>query len=210
VNCRKVNNLLSAYMDGELPGVEQLQIRQHLRQCEICHEEHETLLLTKRMLSGLKMKEPCTNLEARILERLAKEGSMTSASDESSHPSRLPSLFAFQSWWGVLAYPQKLRLSGMLAAGSVTIALLVIVPTAMRKPADQEPYETVTGMIPVAKQSPMAPNLIPNAPTDSFYRFPEDTLVKYHNPVENVNVPHSAGSYFIEPVSANEYPAQKR
>lgn len=210
MNCRKVNNLLSAYMDGELPGVEQLQVRQHLRQCEICHEEHETLLVTKRLLSGLKMKEPCTNLEDRILERLAQEDCVLSASAESKGSSHLPSLFTFQSWWGVLAYPQKLRLSGMLAAGSVTVALLVIIPTAMQKPRPEEVYETVTGGSPIARTSTLSPNLIPSAPTDAYHRMPEDTLVNYHNPAENVNVPPSAGSYFIEPVSANEYPAPKR
>ena len=60
----------------ELPGVEQLQIRQHLRQCDICQDEHDTLLMTKRMLSGLKMKEPCADLEERILGRLFQEGSV--------------------------------------------------------------------------------------------------------------------------------------
>ena len=47
MNCRKVSHLLSAYMDGELAGVENLQIRQHLSNCDDCNDEYEELLGTK-------------------------------------------------------------------------------------------------------------------------------------------------------------------
>ena len=42
----------------ELPGVEQLQIRSHLRGCSSCEREHETLLQTKRLVATLACKTP--------------------------------------------------------------------------------------------------------------------------------------------------------
>lgn len=67
MNCRKVSHLLSAYMDGELAGVENLQIRQHLSNCDNCSEEYEDLLGTKRLLGRLKMQEPKHDLAGSIV-----------------------------------------------------------------------------------------------------------------------------------------------
>src|SRR5450432_4196251 len=58
VNCRKVSHFLSAYIDGELPGVEHRLIHEHLTRCEECRAEQEGLLYTKRMVSRLRLKEP--------------------------------------------------------------------------------------------------------------------------------------------------------
>ncbi len=50
MNCRYVQSRLSAYLDCELSGVEQQQIRSHLEQCIECSIELETLRRTKQML----------------------------------------------------------------------------------------------------------------------------------------------------------------
>ena len=36
MNCRCAQNLLSAYVDGELAGVEMLRLREHLGVCPAC------------------------------------------------------------------------------------------------------------------------------------------------------------------------------
>ena len=58
MNCRKVNNLLSAYMDGELPGVECLQIRDHINRCASCSDDYDQLLHMKRLLGKMKVQVP--------------------------------------------------------------------------------------------------------------------------------------------------------
>lgn len=70
MNCRKINNLLSAYIDGELPGVEHRLIHEHLAYCELCRAEHEGLLHTKRMLARLRVQEPTHDLPASILQKI--------------------------------------------------------------------------------------------------------------------------------------------
>src|SRR5947209_8479362 len=94
VNCRKTASLLSAYMDGELPGVEQLQIREHLKYCVHCNEEYESLLYTKRVLARLSVANPRNCLEDRILNRLSEEaGNRTGR-------------FDVMGWWSLLAEQQ--------------------------------------------------------------------------------------------------------
>ena len=43
MNCGRVSNQLSAYLDRELTGTEMLQIRSHLTECDRCRSEHEAL-----------------------------------------------------------------------------------------------------------------------------------------------------------------------
>lgn len=73
MNCRKVNHYLSAYMDGELPGVEHRQMHEHLARCTDCAAEYSGLLRMKRLLAGLRVQEPDVELPARILERVRRE-----------------------------------------------------------------------------------------------------------------------------------------
>jgi hypothetical protein len=119
LNCRKVNNLLSAYIDGELGGVEQLQIRQHLRDCPCCTEEHDTLLSTKRLLSGLCMKHPSIELEQRILARLNE------ADDCGAEP------YGMRVRWAMLPnqYHRWSRMGAFCVTCSVAVALLMVAVT---------------------------------------------------------------------------------
>jgi predicted anti-sigma-YlaC factor YlaD len=66
VNCRKVNQLLSAYIDGELRGIEQRQVFEHVARCSDCDEEYESLLQMKRMLGCMRTHQPSPDLQARI------------------------------------------------------------------------------------------------------------------------------------------------
>jgi anti-sigma factor RsiW len=70
VNCRKVNHLLSAYMDGELPGVEHRQIHEHLAHCTECADEYAGLLRMKRLLAGLRVREPRSQMASHIVDHV--------------------------------------------------------------------------------------------------------------------------------------------
>lgn len=67
MNCRRINSLLSAYIDRELTGAEMLEVRQHLRDCPACDLEHETLQDTKRLLNSLAQKMARPEMEALLL-----------------------------------------------------------------------------------------------------------------------------------------------
>ena len=95
MNCRKVNSLLSAYIDSELTGTEQLQIRDHLRRCESCSAEYESLLYTKQMISRAALKVPRPSLEEEILQRIAVED------------RRSPSPLRVRGWWSLMDEPAR-------------------------------------------------------------------------------------------------------
>lgn len=58
---------MSAYVDGELTGVEMLEIRRHLSDCPECAEEHESIRVTKQAVSRLRSAAPRRDLAASIL-----------------------------------------------------------------------------------------------------------------------------------------------
>jgi len=74
MNCHRVQNLISAYVDGELPGVEMLAVRQHISDCGDCKSEFESILLVKRSISCLAPKCPSTDLAASICMKLSESG----------------------------------------------------------------------------------------------------------------------------------------
>ncbi len=63
MNCRYVQSRLSAYVDCELTGHEQIAIRAHLEQCMECSWEYETLRQTKTLLRQLPVVQPTTSPE---------------------------------------------------------------------------------------------------------------------------------------------------
>lgn len=75
MNCNKVSQLLSAYMDGELMGYEHRHINQHLQRCPRCSNEYEGLLQMKRMLSAMRLREPSEDLSVSIIHRVTAEES---------------------------------------------------------------------------------------------------------------------------------------
>jgi len=114
LNCRKANNLLSAYMDGELAGIEQLAIREHLKNCSSCNYEYESLLQTKRMLSGLSMRNPSQQMEQRILASIAREQIVE------NRRSNIASL------WGSMPYNSRLKYSAYAAVAALAICIFAV------------------------------------------------------------------------------------
>lgn len=57
MNCDKINNLISAYIDNELNAQEMSLIQFHLKNCEECTLEYQNLLEAKNILGGL-IKKP--------------------------------------------------------------------------------------------------------------------------------------------------------
>jgi len=72
MNCRRVISLLSAYIDGEMNGIDMLAVREHISQCKTCREDYESLRATKQLLSRMPtvasgddfVKKICSHLDA--------------------------------------------------------------------------------------------------------------------------------------------------
>lgn len=118
MSCSRVNHLLSAYIDNELPGVEQMMVRQHLRQCDACRDEYESLLWTKRLLSSLSAQKPSPGFENHLLEVIAKE---------EEHPAQR------SVWYTVvdtLRQPVSGRTGMGVAAAALGCAVIALMATA--------------------------------------------------------------------------------
>jgi len=105
VNCRKVNQLLSAYMDGELRGIEQRQVFEHLARCAECELEYESILQMKRMLGCMRTQQPSPDLQARISYALTWEEAQSASRTPEMLWTRLriqaQDLFATPQGWGL-------------------------------------------------------------------------------------------------------------
>ena len=74
MNCRQVNHLLSAYIDGELPGHDYRAVAKHLTNCTDCHSEYHSLVQTKRLLTALRMKQPTGDLASAVIANVHQSG----------------------------------------------------------------------------------------------------------------------------------------
>ncbi len=73
MNCRKVMNLISAYIDGELTGAEMLAIRRHLSECSECTREYESLRGLKEAMSRLRTVVPRKDLAAAVVAKIEEQ-----------------------------------------------------------------------------------------------------------------------------------------
>ena len=128
MNCHRVQNLISAYVDGEVPGLEMLVIRRHLSDCPECNFEFESLLSVKRAFGGLQPEYPADGLTDRIFAQL----------DQIPPPAYERVLAALRGYLTV--YPSRLRLAGvgvglfavllMLRAGELSVNNYTNIPTS--------------------------------------------------------------------------------
>lgn len=117
MNCRKVNQLLSAYMDGELRGVEHRQVFEHLARCSECEQEYESFLQMKRMLGVMRTHQPSPDLQARIAYSVTWE--------EAQAVSRTPGMIWMRVRMQIqdlFASPQGLGLGAIAILGVYAIA----------------------------------------------------------------------------------------
>ena len=116
MNCRKVNQLLSAYMDGELRGVEQRQVFEHLARCSDCEQEYESFLQMKRMLGCMRTQHPTPDLQARIAYALTWE----EAQSAGRTPAMLWTRLRLQAQ-NLFSSPQGMGLGAMVVLGLCAI-----------------------------------------------------------------------------------------
>lgn len=70
MNCHRVTSLISAYVDGELTGVEMLEIRRHLSDCADCAQGYEDIRVMKHAVARLGSVAPREDFAASIIMKL--------------------------------------------------------------------------------------------------------------------------------------------
>lgn len=74
LNCSRVLARLSAYLDGEMPGAESLQVRDHVSRCPSCARELAKIEEVKQALACLRPVEPPVGLEGRLQAKVFGPG----------------------------------------------------------------------------------------------------------------------------------------
>jgi len=119
LNCRRVSNLLSAYVDKELAGAEMLEIRAHLSRCSHCQSEHDQLQQTKQLLGALALRAPRDpdRYEALLLRTITEQEARQGRT--SSLLGWLPDLFETSRLRQQGGMPGRLRTAGVAFALSL-------------------------------------------------------------------------------------------
>src|SRR5690242_18493749 len=74
MSCTLANDMLSAYVDGELAPQQSAEVAEHLTSCARCAQEYEATLKTVQMLrAGLSRAHAPDVLKARIRSALREE-----------------------------------------------------------------------------------------------------------------------------------------
>jgi hypothetical protein len=73
VDCSRVQQLVSPYLDQQLTGAEMLMVQHHLGECRSCADEYRAARELKQLLGSLRLSRPESSLETRILSRLEQE-----------------------------------------------------------------------------------------------------------------------------------------
>lgn len=73
LDCKKIQPLLSEYIDGTLDGDAGWNIKLHLASCAVCSTITEELRATANLLQTLPTREPSANFEALLAKRLADQ-----------------------------------------------------------------------------------------------------------------------------------------
>ncbi|MGE5576938.1 MAG: anti-sigma factor family protein [Syntrophothermus sp.] len=144
MNCQKVSNLLSAFLDRELCYEDDRKIRQHLAFCDSCNAEYEEIKAAKDLIGSLPSREMPAGFWLELHERLQAEARRAGSGDVglrpasagrrnggalgANHRRRLPRIN-----WPFNLRPYKLVPAGVL----VMVALAVPFLTSSLEPAPE-------------------------------------------------------------------------
>ncbi len=73
MNCKAAVEMLSAYLDRELPPQERDAVRAHLADCHDCRVEERDLRALKGLLLGVRAPEPAPDFEQRLMSCLREQ-----------------------------------------------------------------------------------------------------------------------------------------
>lgn len=168
MNCRRVNSLLSAYIDSELTGEEMLAVRAHVEHCAECAEELDALLETKHLLSSLAFRAPRADMEELL---------RTAIEQEEQRPYRRwvenPLLRPLRQAWEAVAYTDiPARPGTVLATITLSVMGLWFASGVVDQMENDRHYRPVGELI-LLSRMPLAPrtgpaNLMPTSSASAY------------------------------------------
>jgi anti-sigma factor RsiW len=158
--CSRVQNLLSAYCDRELAGVEMLQVRGHLRECASCQAEHDGLQQMKRLLGALGTPEPARPFHPNLLSARPRRHLLW--------PLQVRATWLLgdaRRWW---AAASALLASERPMALCATLAVLIVAAAILQRP---QPADAVSANVPFAIAVDEARPFVASGPEPLYYGY---------------------------------------
>lgn len=140
MSAHRLQQQLSAYLDGELAPDEMAEVRRHLTDCPDCQEELEGLRVVKTTLAGLKQPALPTDFAAGVWERIER--------------SPADAVSRWTAPWAWLRRPA-------LAAAAVALALILAAVPLVRghlgrlRAAEVSPDLFIRTYMPAAAEDPL-------------------------------------------------------
>lgn len=142
MECRRTDELLSAYLDGDLPERERAGFAEHLRQCPRCTGEEKALKETLSLLRNLPPVQAPSGLLEGVRRRIAQE------------KEEVP-------LWRKLLLPAHFGIP--LGAAAVVLIFLLAYGIQKEIPATKVPRSSPAQEMKVAKASPSPPAAVESA-----------------------------------------------
>lgn len=125
LDCKKIQPLLSEYVDGALPGDSAWEIKLHLSSCAVCSRVADELSATTKMLSSLPRLDTSAGFEKALARRLA---------EQALQPRPAGWKDILRGWWET---PRVRRPSLATAAGLAALVPVVAILTYNARNAPQ-------------------------------------------------------------------------
>lgn len=130
LDCKKIQPLLSEYVDGVLDGDTGWDVKLHLASCAVCTEVAGELRATAELLRSLPTREPSANFEAALAKRLA---------DKVLTPHRPTLQDRLREWWVGTPRLRPVATSAAVMAAMLPLAFLVTLRDGTPRSADGRP-----------------------------------------------------------------------
>ena len=125
LDCKKIQEGLSEYIDGVLPEEQSTATKAHLRSCAVCTKIADELTQTSRLLAFLPRPELSESFEQKLTARLA---------GQALRPKPITLGEKLSAWW-IRPRVRPALASGLAVAALVPVVVFLARPTVVVPPS---------------------------------------------------------------------------
>ena len=131
MNCHRVRQLISPYLDDQLTGQQMLALQRHFSECASCQAEMHSIRQVKRLLRSLHQPQPRPDFPQAVVVHVQQNGTWAAFWAE-----------MYRDWFPAPVRPQRGR---RLATSLALSCLTVLAAAAPFAPASQDRALTASG-----------------------------------------------------------------
>ena len=133
MDCREINGLFTAYLDGELTAAEHKQVEEHLKACPLCRDELEALSLAQnRLRQTLEVAAQTAERPPQVWESIKREIEADNYSS-AAITAKIKIKGVFMGMKNILTSRQPVWRTGLtvMLATALLVSLSILLPSLM-------------------------------------------------------------------------------